>query len=60
MPVQSPVLFWQDSFDSRIFAVGLSEPCFVSVRGISIDRGGGDGPIIVWVVRVSETVLTTN
>ena len=58
MYVHCPKLLREDILSVWLATVGLAKASLVSMRGVSCDRGGGYGAVVVRVSRIGETEVT--
>ena len=55
MHVHCPKFLREDVLGFWVATVGLAKASLVSMRGVSCDRGCGDGTVVVRVSRIRET-----
>merc|ERR550519_2462269 len=58
MNVHCPKFLREDVLGFWVAAVGLAKASLVSMRGVSCDRGCGDGTVVVWVSGICEAEVT--
>ena len=58
MYVHCPKFLREDILSAWVATVGLAKASLVSMRGVSCDRGGGYGAVVVRVLRICETEVT--